>query len=135
MASGRGWMKLVQTAASIAAHAGRATARERAIHIVREATEGLDTQDIAYLVGRGKPIWEWLPRRFTDLTCPHCRQRFTFDLFIAGVRWLAPNADLMNLSAEERSEAAIAARPDCRELLETDAGREWLQGLFTWSKV
>lgn len=93
---------------------GSASYRE-AVKLIKEVTEGVDTEFIDYLVRRKITIWQMLPRSV------HSWLRLAMNV-------RAPHFG--RVTVEELYAAGLEARPDCVGILDSDSGREWLEASF-----
>jgi len=88
---------------------------DRAVEVIRNLTDNIDTETITYLVRRDLTLWNILPGGLMSLIRP----------------WLVLYSWLASMPTDELIEAAQEARPDCGTILDTEAGRRWLMGMLS----
>ncbi len=93
----------------------RAPVQERAIDVIKDLTDGLDAEDMAYFMNKGKNITLLFPQRFVGYA----------------LSYIASNGDVLELSTEALLVAAAKARPDCADIWRTPQAGEWLRNIFT----
>ena len=90
------------------------TLKEQAVELVATVTGRFDTDHIKYLVSRNIRLVDLMPE----------------PLWSAQAAWLSRYVLLAALSADDILEAAIEARPDCADILRSEAGRRWLSEML-----
>jgi len=90
-------------------------AYREAIKLIQEVTEGADAELIDYFVSHDISVWQIIPRSLR-----------TWAQF--AMKMKSPHLD--KLTFDELYSAGIEARPDCASILDTEAGRKWLEASF-----
>jgi hypothetical protein len=90
-------------------------AYHEAVKLIKEVTEGADTEFMEYLVRRGISIWLMVPRSL------HSWLRLAMNRRASHLSLITP---------DELCSAALEARPDCISIFNSEPGRKWLEASF-----
>lgn len=90
-------------------------AYQEAVKLIKEVTEGADTEFVEYLVRRGISIWAMVPRSL------HSWLRLALKVRAS---------HFTSVTLDELYQAALEARPDCIGIFNSEPGRKWLEASF-----
>lgn len=88
----------------------------KVVDLFAEVTHGFDTEHLTYVISRNITVWQIIPQGIVGLAKIGLRARVS---------------NITQIPYDMLVKAAVEARPDCADLLQSPTGLRWLEHNFS----